>query len=268
MTRAPTSNPTPWWHVQRSDDCVVAAAIHDGHALRDDVRATIALDEAARLREEDPYTGEVIRDVPTHVIASLSRFECDLNRGEADAVYATPEQSWGLDVWQEAPSASLIEGSLRYHRAFYTMMRELLDEVASRGPFVLLDVHSYNHRRGGPDADPTPQDQAPDINIGTFSMPRDRWAWLLEPVMDAMRDFDFRGRRLDVRENVAFQGKGQLTRFVHQHYPGVGCAIAIEFKKFFMDEWTGLPDREALTAMRRLIAHVTDTSRQLLVAHA
>ena len=35
--------------------------------------------------------------------------------------------------------------------------------------------------------------------------------------------------------------------------PETGCAIAIEFKKFFMDEWTGEPDIEALQAMRRMI---------------
>lgn len=268
MTAAISSNLIPWWHVQRSDDCVVATAIHDGHGLRDAVRTVIALDDADRLREEDPYTGEAVRDVPTHVIANLSRFECDLNRGEDEAVYATPEQSWGMDVWQQPPTSALIEDSLRYHRAFYAMMRQMLDEVASRGPFVLLDVHSYNHRRRGPAEPPTPPAQAPDINIGTFSMPREGWTWLLDPVMEAMREFDFLGRRLDVRENVAFQGKGALTRFVHQHYPGIGCAIAIEFKKFFMDEWTGQPDREAVAAMRRLITHVADTSRRLLLAHA
>jgi hypothetical protein len=36
-------------------------------------------------------------------------------------------------------------------------------------------------------------------------------------------------------------------------FPDSGCAIAIEFKKFFMDEWTGKPDREALVAMRGMI---------------
>ena len=87
-------------------------------------------------------------------------------------------------------------------------------------------------------APPTPQAEAPDINIGTFSMPREEWAFLLDPLIEAMREFDFNGRQLDVRENVAFQGKGEQTRFVHALYPGRGCAIAIEFKKFFMDEWT------------------------------
>lgn len=257
----------PWWRLQRSDDCVVATAIHDGHALRSEVQAAIALAEDARLREEDPFTGDSILDIPTHVIPTRSRFECDLNRGEADAVYATPEQAWGLEVWHAPPRPELVERSLRYHRAFYAMMRQLLDDLATRNPFVLLDVHSYNHRRAGPTAEATPLSDAPDINIGTFSMPRERWAWLLDPLMDAMRGFDFLGRRLDVRENVAFQGKGQLTRFVHQNYPGVGCAIAIEFKKFFMDEWTGVPDGAELQAMQRLMTHVADTSRQLLLGH-
>ena len=131
---------------------------------------------------------------------------------------------------------------------------------------MVLDVHSYNHRRSGPGGAPTPQQDAPDINIGTFSMPRDSWAWLLDPLIEAMRGFDFGGRRLDVRENVAFQGKGELTRFVHERYPEKGCAIAIEFKKFFMDEWTGAPDPAELASMRGFIAHVARAANELLDA--
>ena len=95
-------------------------------------------------------------------------------------------------------------------------------------------------------------------------MPRDEWAFLLGPLMEAMAGFDFNGRRLDVRENVAFQGKGEQTRFVHERYPGKGCAIALEFKKFFMDEWSGQPDPAELAAMRRFIAFTEDTARSLL----
>ena len=58
----------------------------------------------------------------------------------------------------------------------------------------------------------------------------------------SLRDFDFAGRQLDVRENVKFKG-GRLSRWVHEQFPDTGCALAIEFKKTFMDEWTGLPDR-------------------------
>ena len=134
----------------------------------------------------------------------------------------------------------------------------------AHGRFVVLDVHSYNHRRNGPDGPDMPQAEAPDINIGTHSMPRERWAFLLDPLMEAMRGFDFLGRKLDVRENVASQGRGELARFVHARYPDSGCAIALEFKKFYMDEWTGEPDRAALPAMRGFIRHTADACRRLL----
>jgi hypothetical protein len=265
MRQPPQTDLTPWWTLQRSDDAVVATAIHDGTALRHAVAAAMALPASERLREEDPFTGQSILDVPTHVIPHRSRFEVDLNRAEDDAVYLTPEQSWGLQVWRDPPDGQAIAESRHYHRAFYAMLGNLLDEVAARhGRFVVLDVHSYNHRRDGADGPPMPQDAAPDINIGTFSMPRKRWAFLLDPLMQAMREFDFNGRRLDVRENVAFQGKGELARFVHARHPETGCAIALEFKKFYMDEWTGEPDPAELRAMRGFIGHVADVARRLL----
>jgi hypothetical protein len=258
---------SPWWTLRRGDGPVVAAAIHDGNGLRAETRAAMALADADRLREEDPFTGQAIIDVPNHVIAGRSRFEVDLNRAADIAVYRTPDQSWGMKVWEQPPGAGLVERSLLIHERFYAAMGAWLDEVAAdHGRFVVLDVHSYNHRRSGPGGEPTPQAEAPDVNIGTFSMPRDQWAWLLDPLIEAMRAFDFGGRRLDVRENVAFQGKGELTRFVHARYPEQGCAIAIEFKKFFMDEWTGLPDPAELALMRAFIAHVARHTRERLDA--
>ncbi len=262
---APDQTPAPWWTVQRGDDPIVATAIHDGHALAPETLLAMALADDDRLREEDPHTGQAIVDVPTHVIALRSRFEADLNRGLDQAVYLEPSQSWGLQVWHAPPQGELLRQLHDYHRGFYRMLGELLDGIVARhGRFVLLDVHSYNHRRGGADAAPTPQDEAPDINIGTFSMPREHWAFLLDPLKDAMRAFDFNGRRLDVRENVAFQGKGELARFVHARYPQTGCAIALEFKKFFMDEWSGAPQGAELAAMRTFIVDAAAHARRLL----
>lgn len=253
------------WTLCRGDGPVAAAAIHDGHGLRPEVAAAMSLPEPDRLREEDPFTAQAIAGVPTQIIAHRSRFEADLNRDAGTAVYRTPEQCWGLEVWDGQLDEDIAARSLDYHRRFYEAVGELLDEVAAKHPrFVLLDVHSYNHMRDGPDGAPTPSEEAPEINIGTFSMPRDEWAWLLDPLMDAMRDYDFGGRHLDVRENVAFQGKGELTRFVHARYPGQACAIALEFKKFFMDEWTGEPDPEALRHMRGFIDHSAAAALDLL----
>jgi len=226
----------------------------------------MALSAADRRREEDPFTGDAVRGVPHHIIVHRSRFEFDLNRDSENAVYRTPEQCWGLQMWRSGElDAELVRGSLDLHGEYYRLLEDLLDLVADRHPrFLVIDVHSYNHRRDGADGAPTPQEQAPDVNIGTFSMPREEWAWLVDPLIEAMRSFNFNGRRLDVRENIAFEGKGEQTRFVHQRYPGRGCAIALEFKKFFMDEWTGEPDREEVAAMRAFIAHIAATAESLL----
>ncbi len=254
-----------WWTVQHGAGPVVATAIHDGHELRPEVAEAMVLPAADRLREEDPFTGQAVAGVSTHVIVHRSRFEFDLNRGPEDAVYETRDQSWGLAVWNGKPGKALVDRSLFLHAQYYEMLRVLLDGIAKRHDrFVVLDVHSYNHFRDGPDRAPTAPAQAPDINIGTFSMPRDQWAFLLDPLMDTMREFDFNGRKLDVRENIAFQGKGEQTRFIHQRYPGRACAIAIEFKKFFMDEWSGQPDPAELEAMRTFIDFTAATAERLL----
>lgn len=253
------------WTFTRGEGPIVATAIHDGNGLREEVAEAMALLDPDRLREEDPHTGHTVTGVASNIVVHRSRFEFDLNRAADGAIYETPDQSWGLEVWRGKQERALFDRSLATYATYYRELGHFLDEIAEEyGRFVLLDVHSYNHRRDGPEAPPTAQDKAPDVNIGTFSMPREHWAFLLDPLMEAMRTFDFNGRRLDVRENVAFQGKGEQTRFVHDRYPLRGCAIAIEFKKFFMDEWTGEPNEEELDAMRRFITMSADTARALL----
>jgi hypothetical protein len=69
-------------------------------------------------------------------------------------------------------------------------------------------------------------------------MDRNRWTPIVERFLGDLRAFDFAGRRLDVRENVKFRG-GYFSQWIHESFPASGCSLAIEFKKFFMDEWTG-----------------------------
>jgi hypothetical protein len=135
------------------------------------------------------------------------------------------------------------------------MMRGLLDSIVEQhGRFILLDVHSYNHRRDGPHAPATEPARAPDINLGTFSMPKGRWDHVMDALVDGVRRFDYPGRQLSVGIDVAFQGRGALTRFVHENYPDAGCAIALEVKKFFMDEWTGVPHRDHIASLQKMFA--------------
>lgn len=243
------------WTLRLAASPLVGTAIHDGHAVWPHLSQLMAIDEPGRLREEDPFTAEFVQDIPNNIVVRRSRFEVDLNRASEGAIYLRPDQAWGLDVWRRPPGQADIDQLLDQHGRYYALLRHTLTDIERMfGNFVVLDMHSYNHRRDGPDGPPTSQDKAPDINIGTFSMDRDRWAHVLDPFIACLRESRVNGRLLDVRENVAFAGKGEQTRFIHEHFPLTGCAIAVEFKKIFMDEWTGAPDRGAIADLRRAVA--------------
>ena len=253
------------WSIERGVSPIVATAIHDGHSVRKELEGLYALSSDERLREEDPFTEFTTRDVPNRIVFHRSRFEVDINRGRDGAIYLAPEQAWGLKVWKDGLSFDHAKASLKAHDEYYEMLLAFLKSIERwHGRFVVLDVHSYNHRRGGPAAAPTEQAKAPHVNIGTSSIDRARWSHVLDTLMDHFRSYKINGCRLDVRENVAFQGKGEQTRFIHEHFPVSGCAIAVEFKKFFMDEWTGEPDLHVLEKLRSIVASAVPLLEQAL----
>jgi hypothetical protein len=232
---------------------LIAAAIHDGHAVREEVAELLAIDELTRLREEDPYTASLTRVAPTRIVGLRSRFEVDLNRPREKAVYRTPGDCWGLDVWKSPPGKDLVARSLREYDDSYEAAAAALAAVADRhGRFVVFDLHSYNHQRGGPGCDVAAPAENPEVNVGTGTLDHGRWGRLVDRFLAGLRRFDYQGRHLDVRENVKFQG-GNFSCWVHETFPGQGVALAIEFKKFFMNEWTGEADHEQLDCMRRAL---------------
>jgi hypothetical protein len=241
------------WSIASGSGPLLATAIHDGHEVRDEVAEMLALSEDERLREEDPFTGAWARIAPTHVVVHRSRFEVDLNRPRPKAVYRKPADAWGLQIWKQEPPAALVERSLATYDGFYQELGQLLSKMESRfGRFVVLDLHTYNHRRGGPEGAPGNPDENPEVNLGTGAMDRDFWAPLVDRFVRDLRSFDFLGRRLDVRENVKFRG-GHFASWVHETFPHSGCDLAIEFKKSFMNEWTGQLDTLQHQAIRRAL---------------
>ena len=232
---------------------LIATAIHDGHGLRDDLKPFLALSEAERLREEDPYTGRWAFACPTSLVFERSRFQVDLNRPRDSSVYRAPGESWGLQVWRAPLPEQLIARAHAEHDAFFTLLKRLCDEKIERvGKFVLFDLHSYNYRRQGPNEPEAPA-LCPDINLGTGSVPVFRPREPIERALEALRRARVGGRELDVRENVRFRG-GYLAWWVHQHYPEHGLALAIEVKKFFMDEWTGVADHPLIDDLGKALA--------------
>ncbi len=145
----------PRWEFRPGAGPVLATAVHAGHGLRDDVAKRTALTAAQRRREEDPMT-DYLASVGDHVfVTRVSRFEVDLNRPEHEAVYETPDDAWGLDLWSTPLPDTVVEHSLRDRRLFYRTMADWIEELVERyGQLLLLDVHSYNHLRNGAESEP------------------------------------------------------------------------------------------------------------------
>lgn len=242
----------------------IATAIHNGHDVRPEIAAELALPEADRLREEDPHTDELGALVPARVIVHRSRFEVDLNRLREEAVYRTADEAWGLDILRDPPlDEALVAGSLDVYDAFYAELARRLDPVAERGPFVVFDVHSYNHRRNGADAPEAPGDENPEVNVGTGSLDRRRFGSVVDTFMSSLQAAPLSAGALDVRENIRFRGR-QLAAWTHARYPGRGIVLALEFKKTFMDEWTGEVDVARVDELARALAGtVPDIERSL-----
>jgi len=226
--------------------------------VRPEVAALLATSDADRLREEDPHTDRFARSLGNHLVAVRSRFEVDLNRPRTGAVYLGPADAWGLAVWRRPPPAELLARSLADWDAFYRAAEGLLSGLIAReGRALVLDLHAYCHRRGGPAAPPADPASSPEVDLATGSLERGRWA----PVVTALgRAFTAAG--LDARENARFRG-GHFVTWLNGRFPGRCCAIAVEFKKTFVDEWTGAPDPARLG---RLEAALADATRAALAA--
>jgi N-formylglutamate amidohydrolase len=250
--------PSPF-RVLSAAGSLVTVALHAGHDLRPELAEYIGPDADDRRREEDPYTDQLLGDVGVRFHVLRSRFEVDLNRSRDRAVYQLPHDAWGLEVWKRPLPADEIERSRRLHDEFYTELARHMDRLASSGPFLVLDIHSYNHRRGGPECDPAAPGANPEVNVGTGALDRSRWGHVVDAFIDGLRTHVVAGHRLDVRENVRFRG-GHLSRWVAANYPDTGCTLALEFKKLFMDEWTGECHTGHLEQLRHALGDVVPSA--------
>ncbi len=247
---------------------VLLTAIHAGHKVRSELEPMYALPPEERLREEDPFTDRWTAPDRRfgRVVVERSRFECDLNRPRHKAIYRKPEDAWGLTVWRSPLPEEMVCRSLAFHDAFYRKLTALVRSMVLRHPrVVVLDLHSYNYRRGGPDAPPSPLETDPDYNIGTATMTdRQNWSDVVDTVVRRLTESDRCGTAPVVAENLRFGG-GYLARFLHETFPRrVGC-LSLEVKKFFMDEWTGIPDGDCIDTVGRVIAALAVDVEHVLV---
>lgn len=245
------------------DDPIVATAIHAGHDLRDEVSDLMLLAEDGRLREEDPFTDQWVGVAANRAVAHRSRFEVDLNRSPEKAVYRMPADAWGLDVWKSVPSDALLARSLAIHTAYYEELAELCDRLIEEyGRVVVFDVHSYNHRRAGPDAPDDDPMENPEIILGTAGI-SPGWDDVVGAYASALATRPLSYSEPDVRLDVKFTG-GHQVRWLKARYGVRCCAIATEFKKVYMDEWTGEPEDHLIEVIAGLMESAASTVRDAL----
>lgn len=246
----------PIWTSVEGPGPVVAFAVHAGHELRPEIQDKMVLGDADRLREEDPFTDMLTTVAANRIVACRSRFEVDLNRPRETAVYRTEQDCWGLKVWGEELPQDVVARSLDVYDRFHAHAREILDRVIRRhGRALVLDLHSYNHRRGGAGADAEDPAANPEVNLGTANLDRGRWGNLVDRFVSELSSRHLADGPADVRENVKFRG-GHLGRWIGEEFPATACTLSIEFKKTFMDEWTGEPDLSRIGSIRSALGGV------------
>lgn len=251
----------PFALTRPGDGPVVAVALHAGHILRPDLAEHIALSEPDRLREEDPATAEMVPERLALLEAARSRFEVDLNRPRFRAVYQGPQDAWGLRLYKHELPDDADRVSRAGYDTFYAHAFDWLSRVAEQhGRFVVLDIHSYNHRRDGATGTPAAQAENPEVNLGTGRMELPLFA----PVAEAFRD-SMVAQGFDCRADVKFRG-GHFAHWVTETFPGVGTALAIEFKKTYMDEWSGEVDAAQVARIREALDHAAAVVEEALVA--
>lgn len=236
---------------------IVVTAIHDGHDTRDELKNLFNLNDSERLREEDPFTARWLNVSDNRIVVHHSRFETDVNRPREKAVYRVPEDAWGLKVWNRELPDEVVRASLQIYDEFYKQCKAYFDRLfALHENIIVYDIHSYNHRREASDREADPAEN-PEINIGTKNMDRPLWDPVISTLTAHFIGFDYDGRKLDARENIKFKG-GYFGQWLYEKYGKNICPVSIEFKKFFMDEWTG----EAFEKDIRLIDQMLQSSKR------
>lgn len=250
------------WNIIEGGGPVVATAIHAGHLVRGDLAPFLAIDAEDRRREEDPLTDYFLPLADNLVRVNRSRFECDLNRPREGCISDDPADTWGLKIWKGELPKGAMEKSRELHDRFYGEMRAMFDRLLERhGRIIVLDLHSYNHMRDGPDAAAAPVKDNPDIDIGATTLDKSVFGDLLAAFKDRIGQTPVRGRQLHVGENIRYPDGGNFPEWLHEIYPGHACVITIEYKKIFMDEWSGTMDIGAAQDLRTGLMHAVAAAR-------
>jgi N-formylglutamate deformylase len=215
----------------------MGVALHAGHRVRPEILDLMAISEADRHREEDPLTDLFIKDFPIRIVALDSRFEYDLNREPERSVYSSERGIWGLDIWKRKVEGPMRAFTLQKHREFNDLLDMVVEFMLEYYEQLLVyDMHSYCYQRQKKQK--WFEDPRPEINLGTVAVNRDLFAPFIEVLLKLLGEARVDGHRIRVAENEIFPG-GYLSRRLSKAYYDRVLVLALEYKKLFMDEWSG-----------------------------
>lgn len=247
----------------------MVTGIHAGHTIRSSLKPWLMMGEVERLREEDPLTDFFLSAGDTIVRANRSRFEFDLNRPPEKAVTTEPEDTWDLRVWNESLPESERSRSLSLYSQFYELLAGRVKAMLAENERILvLDIHSYNHRRNGWDEEPADPEENPDIDLGATTLNKEIYGGLLTEFANGLRSHPVHGRELDVRTNVRWEDGGHFPEWLHAEFGDAACVITLEYKKIFMDEWGQTANILALQDLREGFLAAVQAGRAWLDANS
>ncbi|MDG1260299.1 MAG: DUF1704 domain-containing protein, partial [Flavobacteriales bacterium] len=218
----------------------ICTAIHDGHRFRDELKLKTVLSDYERWYEEDPYTGDFISSMPIVLVGNDSRYEYDLNRNPASAVF---DEAWGKKVWKRPLTKAERQRSLKKHEQYYRVTKALVAKIEELFEgCVVYDMHSYNHIRW--------EREVPIFNTGTeridskrFGDSAESWRLGLEKI-ELPNDIESTSTINDV-----FFGRGYNLEFITGHFSNT-LVLATEVKKIYCNEETGQPYPEIIRALK------------------
>lgn len=252
----------PAYRIKEAHTPLITAAVHAGHDVRHGLASYFAIDEATRLREEDPGTDILAGISDTSIISRQSRFVVDFNRKRHKSVYLYHKDAQGVQVWKNGLPKEEEAISKQYYDDFYSDLRFLLDRIVEKhGQFLVYDIHSYNFRHTTPGHLLANHGVYPDIRVGTANLNRKKWQPIIHRFIGNLSSFSIQGRSLTVREH-ARSGGGEFARWIYQNYGDAACVLTLSFKKSYINEWTGSVDHNLLAQLKHALASSAATSLQ------
>lgn len=208
---------------------VVCTAIHNGNQLRPELNNVFMLSEEERLREEAPYTDDLISSFPIVLIGNDSRFEYDLNKPKAISTHFKSIND--KPVWKKALSTKQRTISHAKHKAFYNILTALIKKLEKQFKNSLVfDVNAFNYQ--------SVQQNLPTFNIDTSQVDLDRWGLVAKRFEQQLNKIELPNIQAVAGTEKSIDNIGYLITHINARFENT-LVLPLNIKKVYMDETTG-----------------------------